>query len=123
MDPWPAEARVQSRASTGVMQLPVEGGVPHAMRRLHFDLHNDTGFTRDEEGREWTDEGDARAIAIRSIRSILSEEVLKRVVDLTGWIDIRSGSGAKVGRVSFSEAVCLRLGPGDRDGRASSRQA
>lgn len=105
------------------MKLPVEGGVPHAMRRLHFDLHNGTGFTRDEEGRELADGEDARALAIRSIRSILSEEILKGVVDLTGWIDIRSDSGVEVGRVSFSEAVCLRLDPGDRDGRGSSRQA
>ncbi|WP_449471011.1 DUF6894 family protein [Sphingobium chungangianum] len=104
------------------MKLTVKGGVPHAMRRLHFDLHNGTGFTRDDEGRELAEEADARALAISSIRSILSEEVLMGVVDLTGWIDIRSDSGVQMGRVSFSEAVCLRLAPGDRDGRGSSRQ-
>jgi hypothetical protein len=49
--------------------------------------------------------------------------VIKGIVDLTGWIDIRSESGIQFGRVCFSEAVCLRLDPGDRDGRAPSRQA
>jgi hypothetical protein len=81
------------------------------MRHLHFDLHNGTGFTADEEGRELSSGDDPRAFAIRSIRSILSEEIMNGVIDLTGWIDIRSESGAQFGRVSFSEAVCLRLGP------------
>lgn len=93
------------------------------MRRLHFDLHNGTGFTRDREGRELADEDDARLLAIRTIRSILSEEVMSGVVDLTGWIDIRNEAGVDIGRVSFSEAVCLRLSPGDRDDSGTSRQA
>ncbi|MCK0533111.1 DUF6894 family protein [Sphingobium agri] len=92
------------------------------MRRLHFDLHNGTGFTSDKEGRELADEEDARDVAIRSIRSILSEEVLRGMVDLTGWIDIRNEAGIEIGRVTFSEAVCLRLDPGDRDDSGASRQ-
>jgi hypothetical protein len=93
------------------------------MRRLHFDLHNGTGFTADEEGREMADDDDPRTFAIRSIRSILSEEVMMGVVDLTGWIDIRSETGIQFGRVTFSEAVCLRLEPGGSDDRGASRQA
>jgi hypothetical protein len=104
-------------------KLPTGGRRSPVMRRLHFDLHNGTGFTADDEGRELEDDDDPRAFAIRSIRSILSEEVIKGIVDLTGWIDIRSESGIQFGRVCFSEAVCLRLDPGDRDGRAPSRQA
>ncbi len=92
------------------------------MRRLHFDLHNGTGFTRDREGRELTDEEDARDIAIRTIRSILSEEVLIGMVDLTGRIDIRTETGTEIERVTFTEAVCLRLDPGDRDDSGASCQ-
>ena len=92
------------------------------MRRLHFDLHNGTGFTRDKEGQELADEEDGRAIAIASIRSILSEEVLEGIIDLTGRIDIRTGSGQEIGRVTFTEAVCLRLDQGDRDDSGASRQ-
>jgi len=93
------------------------------MRRLHFDLHNGTGFTADEEGRELEDHEDPHAFAVRSIRSILSEEVMKGLVDLTGWIDIRSESGVQIGRVSFREAVRLRLDPGDHNDRRPSSQA
>ena len=92
------------------------------MRRLHFDLHNGTGFSKDEEGRELAGEDDPHAFAIQSIRSILSEDVPKGVIDRTEWIDIRSDTGVTFGRVSFSEAVCLRLSPGDPDGRGSSRE-
>ena len=93
------------------------------MRRLHFDLHNGTGFTADEEGREMADDDDPRTFAIRSIRSILSEEVMMGLVDLTGWIDIRSETGIQFGRVTFSEAVCLRLDPGGTDDRGAPCQA
>lgn len=102
------------------MKLTVEGGVSLAMRRLHFDIHNGTGFTRDKEGRELADGDDPRTLAIDSIRSILSEEVLQGLLDLTGWIDIRGESGVEIGQVFFREAVCLRLSPGDSDGRGAS---
>jgi hypothetical protein len=92
------------------------------MIRLHFDLHNGTGLTRDEEGRELADDDDPRGFAIHSIRSILSEEVLDGLLDLTGWIDIRSDTGGKIGQVTFREAVTLRLKEGDADDRDSSRE-
>lgn len=91
------------------------------MARLYFDLHNGTGFTVDEEGYELSDDEDPRDFAIESIRSLLSEEVRKGVIDLTGWIDIRSESGQKIGQIRFREAVRLRLDQGDADDRAPSR--
>ncbi|MET0249452.1 MAG: hypothetical protein ABW164_06960 [Sphingobium sp.] len=78
------------------------------MQRLYFDIHNGTGLTEDHEGQAMPIE-EARAFAIRSIRSILSDEVLHGMLDVTGRIEIRTGSGESMGRVKFDEAIEMRL--------------
>lgn len=78
------------------------------MQRLYFDIHNGSGLTEDREGQAMPIE-DARAFAIRSIRSILSDEVLHGTLDLTGRIEIRTGEGESMGMVRFDEAIDMRL--------------
>lgn len=78
------------------------------MHRLYFDIHNGSGLTEDNEGQAMPIE-DARAFAIRSIRSILSDEVLQGMLDLTGRIEIRTGDGQSVSMVEFDEAIEMRL--------------
>lgn len=78
------------------------------MQRLYFDIHNGSGLTQDDEGQTMPLE-EARAFAIRSIRSILSDEVLRGMLDVTGRIEIRTGEGESMGRVKFDEAIEMRL--------------
>lgn len=78
------------------------------MTRLFFDIHNGTGLTEDQEGQAIPIE-EARAFAIRSIRSILSDEVLRGMLDLTGRIEIRTDAHESIGTIGFDEAIEMRL--------------
>jgi hypothetical protein len=79
------------------------------MPRYHLNLFNGTGSVIDEEGLEFPDLAAARAEAVRDIRSILSDEVLKGRIDLQGRIEIAEPAGTVCATVRFTEAVELIL--------------
>jgi hypothetical protein len=79
------------------------------MPRFHFNVHDSTGFTPDEEGRELEGIEIVRREAIKGIRSVISQDALKGIVDLCGWMDVLDGAGGLVLRFDFSEAVDLRI--------------
>lgn len=79
--------------------------------RYYFDVHNGTGFTRDEEGQVAKDEDAARRIAIDSVRSIVCEEALKGVLDLRGKIDVRREQADTRFTTWFIDAFELMLPP------------
>ena len=58
------------------------------------------------------DSAQARKQALQDVRSILSEEVRRGLIDLRGSVEITDAAGNAVVAVPFSDAVELRLGGG-----------
>jgi hypothetical protein len=82
------------------------------MALFFLHLHNGSGFLPDEEGRDLADLAAARREAVRSIRSLLAEEVRRGRVDLRGRVEIAGAGGEILANVVFSEAVeVLAEGP------------
>ena len=79
------------------------------MPRFYFHLHNSTGLTPDEEGRELEDLAEARECAIQDIRSVLCGEVEQGFIDMRGRIEIAHEAGEALMTVAFAEAVDVRL--------------
>lgn len=81
------------------------------MARFFLHLRNGTGFIPDEEGLELEDEAAARHEAIKSVRSIISDEASSGIIDLTGQIEVEDSRGARVAILPFEEAfqVTLRI--------------
>lgn len=80
------------------------------MARFFLHLHNGSGFLADEEGRELADLAAARKEAVRSIRSLLAEEVRRGRVDLGGRVEIAGAGGEILASVAFPEAVEVLAG-------------
>jgi hypothetical protein len=59
------------------------------MAHYYLNIRNSMGFVRDEEGDDFPDLQAAREKAAEGVRSILSEEVKKGIVDLRGLIELR----------------------------------
>jgi len=72
-----------------------------------FDLVNGNGLTADTEGRDLPDDAAARDEALKDIRSILSEEVLRGHLDLDGRIEVRDRARALLFTVAFADAVLI----------------
>ena len=81
------------------------------MPRFYLHLHNSVGLVRDEEGLELADIEVARRHAVKTIRSILSDEVRHGRLDLRGVIEIAGEDQQVLGVVRFEEAVDLRREP------------
>ncbi len=81
------------------------------MTRYRFHLWNRIGPVRDDEGKELPDLEAARAEAIASIRSLLSDEVKQGRLDLRGRIEITDGDDEVQAVVAFTEALDLHLEP------------
>jgi hypothetical protein len=79
------------------------------MPRYFFQVSNGQGITPDEEGIDLQDEAAARRMAMDSVRSIISEEARKGLIDLDGHIDIIDSSGQALIKITFPEAFSLRL--------------
>jgi hypothetical protein len=75
------------------------------MPRYHFHLHDRTGFTEDVQGVVLADPAQARERAIREARAIISDDVRKGRIDLSGMIEVTQGSGEIVLTIRFTEAV------------------
>ena len=85
------------------------------MPRYYFDVSNGQGFTPDEEGVDLQDQAAAVHMAMDSIRSIISEEARKGVIDLDGYIEVRDSTADALARIAFPEAFTMRL-PGTETG-------
>jgi hypothetical protein len=86
------------------------------MPRYFFHVCNGQGLTPDEEGIDLQDEAAARRMAMDSIRSIISEEARKGVLDLDGYIDVKDSSAEMLTRIAFPEAFTMRMpSPGLRE--------
>ena len=80
------------------------------MPHYYFHVHNGLGVIEDEEGRDLPDRATAHKEALKSIRSILSEDVLAGCLDLQGRIDVVEDGGSKPAlTVPFDEAVDIRI--------------
>jgi hypothetical protein len=75
--------------------------------RYHFDLHDGAGLVVDEEGRELPDLAAVRREAVKGIRSVVSAEVERGTLDLTGRLVVRDGGGAEVLVMTFDEALAI----------------
>lgn len=84
------------------------------MPRYFFEISNGNGFVPDEEGVDLQDQAAALHMAVDSIRSIISEEARKGVLDLDGHVDVRDAD-ATLARVPFPDAFTIRL-PGKEGG-------
>ena len=77
------------------------------MPRYHFDVQNGADLVLDEEGRELANLEVARREAIKGIRSLISAEVEKGSLDLTGQLTLRDATGRTVILLRFEEAVSI----------------
>ena len=77
------------------------------MPRYHFDVQNGAGHVVDEEGRELANLAVARKEAIKGIRSLISAEVEKGSLDLTGQMTVRAATGRTLILLRFDEAVSI----------------
>jgi len=81
------------------------------MGHYFFHLHDRTGRTLDQLGRELADLDQVRARAIRAARAIIRADVDVGIVDLTARIEVADSAGRPVLTLSFGEAVELITGP------------
>jgi len=77
------------------------------MARYFFELHNGSGVTRDEEGREFPNKDEARREAVVGIRSVLGAEVASGSIDLDGRMDVLNEDGEILFTIPFSDAVTV----------------
>jgi hypothetical protein len=82
-----------------------------AMALYFFHLRNSSGYLLDEEGQEFPDLETVRAEAVRTVRSILSEELKAGQIDLRGRLEVTDAEGALLLTLPFSETVEVRTGP------------
>lgn len=78
------------------------------MPRFHLHVYNGTGFSPDDEGTDFPDEAAARVLALTSIRSIVAEEAVQGLIDLTGRVEIRDPGDDLLDTVRFAEAFYVR---------------
>lgn len=83
------------------------------MPRLLFHFFNSKGNALDNEGRI-AEPSEAKKLALRETRSVLSEEVRSGRLDLRGRIEVRNESGDLIIIVRFDEALEV-IAPHDDD--------
>ena len=76
------------------------------MPRYFFNLYNDV-VTMDEEGVDLASTDAARDEAIRNIRDLMKDDLVKGRIALAHWIEIADGHGQVLGTVRFGEAVTV----------------
>ena len=79
------------------------------MARYFIHVCNGTGLIRDEEGQEFADPEAAVEAALDSVRSIVSEEARRGLIELTGRVTVEDQSGRPVAEHSFRDAFRIRL--------------
>lgn len=93
------------------------------MPRFFFNIRNGNGLTPDDEGRDFGDLGEARAEAVKGIRSIMGEEAKAGRIDLRGRIEMTDEAGAEVGSVGFGEAVEIDRGALPSDAQSDDAES
>ncbi len=78
------------------------------MPRYHFNIRNGNGFTPDDEGLDLSSETDARDLAIRGARSLMSADVMEGKLDLAGQIEVTDDQDGEVMTVRFTDAISVR---------------
>lgn len=86
------------------------------MPRFFFHVYNGLADTPDEAGSELESQTAARQLALDSVRSMVSEDARRGVIDLKGRIEVKDTSDNLLLRVEFVEAFDLRIP--DKLGRA-----
>ena len=81
------------------------------MVRYFFHLHDRSGQTVDQLGRQIADLDEARSRAIKAARAIIKADVDSGTIDLTARIEVTDAVGAIVLTLAFGEAVALITGP------------
>ena len=71
----------------------------------HFNIRDGRGLTRDDEGLDLSSATDARALAIKGARSLISADALDGALDLSGQIEITDDEGDDVMTIRFRDAV------------------
>jgi len=79
------------------------------MPRFFFHIYNGHGDTPDDVGTDLEDQSAACRLAVDSVRSMVSEDARRGVIDLNGRIDIKDDSSNLLVTVKFLEAFELRL--------------
>lgn len=82
-----------------------------SMPRFFFHVYNGHGKTPDEVGSDLEDQSAARQLALDSIRSMVSEDARRGMIDLNGRIEVRDGADNLLVTVEFMEAFELRMSP------------
>jgi hypothetical protein len=71
----------------------------------YFNVHSGDHRTEDEDGMDLPDLDAAHREAITRIRSLLSDDAMKGMIDLRGWISVTDTAGKMVISVPFCAAV------------------
>jgi hypothetical protein len=77
------------------------------MAIFYLHLSNALGETEDEEGVQAETLAEAREVAIRGIRSLISAEAQNGAINLNGRIDIRDEARQLLLSVPFSDAITI----------------
>jgi hypothetical protein len=77
------------------------------MPRYYFHLHNDIE-TVDEEGRELDGLDSAREQAILGARDLMAEEIMRGMITLSHWIEVRDDADKRVLTIFFRDALTVR---------------
>lgn len=76
------------------------------MPRYYFHLHNDID-TEDEEGRELDGLDSAREQAILGARDLMAAEIMRGMITLSHWIEVRDEADKQVLAVLFGDALTV----------------
>ena len=79
------------------------------MPRFFFHVHNGPGDIPDESGTDIADQSAASRLAVDSVRSMVSEDARRGVIDLKGRIDVKDAADNLLISVDFIEAFDLTL--------------
>ena len=106
--------RGASQASAGTeppvsRYRPVDHHDNDCMPRFFFHVHNGHGEIPDDTGTELADNSAASRLAIDSVRSMVSEDARRGLIDLKGRVDVKDDSDNLLISVDFIEAFDLRL--------------
>jgi len=75
------------------------------MTRYCLHVHCDNYVAEDEEGLDLPSVEAAKGEAVKGIRSILCDELMRGMLDLKGHIEVADETGSVVETIKFEEAV------------------
>jgi hypothetical protein len=96
-------------AATCVSEGLAPGCQGAPMHKYYFHLHERSGVVRDEEGQELANDTAARKVAVTNARGIMAEDVQGGHLELDGFIEVTDEAGEPLLRVSYMDAVTVRL--------------